>query len=39
MPKNEQAFPAKIAYDFASGLGSVNATNLFRAWAQFEDKH
>jgi subtilase family serine protease len=37
--KNDQAFPAKIGYDFATGLGSVNATNLFRAWARFEDKH
>jgi hypothetical protein len=33
--KDEPAYPATIGYDFATGLGSVNATNLFRAWAKF----
>jgi subtilase family serine protease len=26
------AYPATIGYDLATGLGSVNATNLFNAW-------
>ncbi len=28
----EPAYPATIGYDLATGLGSVNATNLFDAW-------
>jgi subtilase family serine protease len=31
--KNEPAYPATAGYDFATGLGSVDATNLFDAWA------
>jgi hypothetical protein len=26
------AYPATSGYDLATGLGSVDATNLFRAW-------
>jgi subtilase family serine protease len=33
--KDEPAYPATIGYDFATGLGSVNASNLFKAWAKF----
>ncbi|MGB9233264.1 MAG: S53 family peptidase [Terriglobales bacterium] len=29
---NDPAYPATVGYDFATGLGSVNATNLFDAW-------
>jgi hypothetical protein len=29
---NEPAYPAGRGYDLATGLGSVNATNLFNAW-------
>jgi subtilase family serine protease len=32
--EDNPAYPATIGYDLATGLGSVNATNLFRAWAQ-----
>jgi hypothetical protein len=28
-----------VGYDLATGLGSVNATNLFKAWAQFAPPH
>jgi subtilase family serine protease len=30
--KNEPAYPATPGYDLATGLGSVDATNLFNAW-------
>jgi subtilase family serine protease len=30
--RNEPAYPATVGYDLATGLGSVDATNLFRAW-------
>jgi hypothetical protein len=30
--KNEPAYPATFGYDLATGLGSVDATNLFNAW-------
>jgi subtilase family serine protease len=30
--KNEPAYPATVGYDLATGLGSVNGTNLFYAW-------
>ncbi|HXZ13753.1 MAG TPA: protease pro-enzyme activation domain-containing protein [Candidatus Sulfotelmatobacter sp.] len=33
--KNRPAYPATVGYDLATGLGSVNATNLFEAWPQF----
>ena len=33
--KNEPACPATVGYDPATGLGSVDATNLFNAWPQF----
>jgi subtilase family serine protease len=33
--KNEPAYPATAGYDLATGLGSVNATNLFYAWTLF----
>ena len=29
------AYPATVGYDLATGLGSVNATNLFNAWPRF----
>jgi len=32
--KNEPAYPATVGYDLATGLGSVDATNLFDAWPQ-----
>jgi hypothetical protein len=32
--KNEPAYPATPGYDLATGLGSVDATNLFNAWPQ-----
>jgi hypothetical protein len=32
--KNEPAYPATVGYDLATGLGSVDATNLFNAWPQ-----
>ena len=32
--KNEPAYPATTGYDLATGLGSVDATNLFNAWPQ-----
>jgi subtilase family serine protease len=37
--KDAPAYPATVGYDFASGLGSVNAASLFKAWAQFADPH
>jgi hypothetical protein len=30
--KKEPAYPATFGYDLATGLGSVDATNLFNAW-------
>ncbi len=33
--KNDPAYPATVGYDLATGLGSVNATNLFYAWTLF----
>jgi subtilase family serine protease len=33
--KNGPAYPATAGYDLATGLGSVNATNLFYAWTLF----
>jgi subtilase family serine protease len=33
--KNRPAYPATEGYDLATGLGSVNATNLFYAWPAF----
>jgi subtilase family serine protease len=36
---DDPAYPAAVGYDFATGLGSVNATNLFQAWAQFAPGH
>jgi subtilase family serine protease len=36
--QNSPAYPATVGYDFATGLGSVNATNLFNAWSQFVAK-
>jgi hypothetical protein len=30
--KNDPAYPATSGYDLATGLGSVEATNLFSAW-------
>jgi subtilase family serine protease len=30
--QNEPAYPAGRGYDLATGLGSVNATNLFNVW-------
>jgi len=32
--ESEPAYPATVGYDLATGLGSVNATNLFDAWPQ-----
>jgi subtilase family serine protease len=29
------AYPATVGYDLATGLGSVNATNLFNAWPRY----
>jgi subtilase family serine protease len=31
---SEPAYPATVGYDLATGLGSVDATNLFNAWPQ-----
>jgi hypothetical protein len=31
---SEPAYPATVGYDLATGLGSVDATNLFDAWPQ-----
>jgi subtilase family serine protease len=31
---DDPAYPATPGYDFATGLGSVNATNLFKSWPQ-----
>jgi Pro-kumamolisin, activation domain len=36
---DDPAYPAAVGYDLATGLGSVNATNLFKAWAQFAPPH
>jgi subtilase family serine protease len=33
--RNNPAYPATEGYDLATGLGSVNATNLFNAWPDF----
>jgi subtilase family serine protease len=33
--RNAPAYPATVGYDLATGLGSVNATNLFYAWPVF----
>ena len=33
--ENAPAYPATVGYDLATGLGSVNATNLFNAWPRF----
>jgi subtilase family serine protease len=33
--RNKPAYPATEGYDLATGLGSVNATNLFNAWPDF----
>ena len=33
--QNASAYPATAGYDLATGLGSVNATNLFYAWTLF----
>jgi len=33
--RNAPAYPATVGYDLATGLGSVNATNLFYAWPAF----
>jgi len=30
--ESQPAYPATVGYDLATGLGSVNATNLFDAW-------
>jgi subtilase family serine protease len=30
--QNSPAYPATVGYDLATGLGSVNASNLFYAW-------
>jgi hypothetical protein len=27
-----QAYPTKTGWDFATGLGSINVTNLVNAW-------
>ena len=32
--QSEPAFPATVGYDLATGLGSVDATNLFNAWPE-----
>ncbi len=36
--RSEPAYPATIGYDLATGLGSVNATNLFDAWPHGKSK-
>jgi len=33
--ENAPAYPATVGYDLATGLGSVNATNLFNAWPRY----
>jgi subtilase family serine protease len=33
--RNAPAYPATVGYDLATGLGSVNATNLFDSWPMF----
>jgi subtilase family serine protease len=33
--RNDPAYRATVGYDLATGLGSVNATNLFYAWPAF----
>jgi hypothetical protein len=32
--ESEPAYPATAGYDLATGLGSIDATNLFNAWPQ-----
>jgi subtilase family serine protease len=32
--ESQPAYPATVGYDLATGLGSVNATNLFDAWPE-----
>jgi hypothetical protein len=32
---NTEAYAAEAGWSFASGLGSVNANNLFNAWKAF----
>jgi subtilase family serine protease len=36
--KDQPAWPATVGYDLATGLGSLDATNLFNAWAQWSKK-
>ena len=36
---DDPAYPATPGYDFATGLGSVNATNLFKSWPQPASQH
>jgi subtilase family serine protease len=36
--KAEPAYPATVGYDLATGLGSLDATNLFNAWVQWSKK-
>jgi subtilase family serine protease len=35
----KSAYPAQPGWSFATGLGSVNATNLLSAWEKFVDPH
>ncbi|HMD33149.1 MAG TPA: S53 family peptidase, partial [Candidatus Acidoferrales bacterium] len=37
--RNDPAYPATAGYDLATGLGSVNATNLFFTWPGVVPKH
>jgi hypothetical protein len=37
--EDDPAYPAAVGYDFATGPGSVHATNLFQAWAQYAPGH
>jgi hypothetical protein len=30
------AYPSQSSWSFANGLGSVNASNLLRAWKKFD---
>ncbi len=36
--KAEPAWPATVGYDLATGLGSLDATNLFNAWGSWSQK-
>jgi len=36
--KDQPAWPATVGYDLATGLGSLDATNLFNAWAEWSKK-